>query len=192
MAISKFTIQIPDLWVTGPGATAADKQPAKLGHVNRVVNYINTNLPEKLEATGVLSGGDSLELTRIPDPITLVYPETPFLAASTAYLVPKENSCVWQVTVDLVVLANTAAGTIAVGDSFGGKYVLLFKRINGTSTLVNVVQALSGFDDTMVDSEVTFAVGAAQDLRIAFIAPTAAAGISFDVKATVSITQAIL
>jgi hypothetical protein len=192
MAISKFTIQIPDLWVTGPGTTAADKQPAKLGHINRVVNYINTNLPEKLEATGILSGGDSLELTRIPDPITLVYPETPFLAASTAYLVPKENSCVWQVTVDLVVLANTAAGTIAVGDSFGGKYVLLFKRINGTSTLVNVVQALSGFDDTMVDSEVTFAVGAAQDLRIAFIAPTAAAGISFDVKATVSITQAIL
>jgi hypothetical protein len=192
MAISKFTSQIPDLWVTGPGTTAADKQPAKLGHINRVVNYINTNLPEKLEATGILSGGDSLELTRIPDPITLVYPETPFLAASTAYLVPKENSCVWQVTVDLVVLANTAAGTIAVGDSFGGKYVLLFKRINGTSTLVNVVQALSGFDDTMVDSEVTFAVGAAQDLRIAFIAPTAAAGISFDVKATVSITQAIL
>jgi hypothetical protein len=192
MAISKFTIQIPDLWVTGPGTTAADKQPAKLGHINRVVNYINTNLPEKLEATAILSGGDSLELTRIPDPITLVYPETSFLAASTAYLVPKENSCVWQVTVDLVVLANTAAGTIAVGDSFGGKYVLLFKRINGTSTLVNVVQALSGFDDTMVDSEVTFAVGAAQDLRIAFIAPTAAAGISFDVKATVSITQAIL
>jgi hypothetical protein len=192
MAISKFTIQIPDLWVTGPGTTAADKQPAKLGHVNRVVNYINTNLPEKLESTGILSGGDSLEITRIPDPITAVYPETPFLAASTAYLVPKETSCVWQVTVDLVALANTAAGTISVGDAFGGKYVMLFKRINGTSTLVNVVQALSSFDDSMEDAEVTFAAGAAQDLRIAFVAPTAAAGISFDVKATVSITQAIL
>ena len=192
MAISKFTIQIPDLWVTGPGTTAADKQPAKLGHVNRVVNYINTNLPEKLESTGVLSGGDALELTRIPDPITAVYPETPFVASGTAYLVPKETSCVWQVTVDLVAVSNTAAGTIALGDSFGGKYVLLFKRINGTSTLVNVVQALSSFDDSMVDSEVTFVAGAAQDLRVSFVAPTAAAGISFDVKATVSITQAIL
>lgn len=192
MAISKFTIQNPDLWVTGPGTTAADKQPAKLGHVNRVVNYINTNLPEKLEATGVLSGGASLNITRIPDPITAVYPETTFLAAGTTFLVPKETSCVWQVTVDLVALANTAVGTVAVGDAFGGKYVLLFKRINGTSTLVNVVQALSSFDLSMVDSEVVFAVGASQDLRISFVAPTAATAVSFDVQATVSITQAIL
>ena len=44
----------------------------------------------------------------------------------------------------------------------------------------------------MVYSEVTFVAGAAQDLRISFVAPTAAAGISFDVKATASITQAIL
>lgn len=192
MAISKFTIQIPDLWVTGPGTTAADKQPAKLGHVNRVVNYINTNLPEKLEISGILSAGDALELSRIPDPITSVYPETSFLAANTPYLIPKETSCVWQVTVDLVAVCNTAAGAIVVGDSFGGKYVLLFKRINGISTLINVVQALSSFDDSMVDSEVTFTAGAAQDLRISFVAPTTAVGISFDIKATVSITQAIL
>jgi len=192
MAISKFTIEIPDLWVTGPGTTAADKQPAKLGHVNRVVNYINTNLPEKLESTGILSGGSSLEVTRIPDPVTAVYPETSFLAAGTQYLVPKETSCVWQVTVDLVALANTAAGSVSVGDAFGGKYVMLFKRINGTSSLLNVVQALSSFDTSMEDAQVTFDAGAAQDLRIAFVAPSSATNISFDVKATVSITQAIL
>jgi len=192
MAISKFTIERPDLWVTGPGTTAADKQPAKLGHVNRVVNYVNTNLPEKLESTGVLSSGDSLEVTRIADPITLVYPETPFLASGTTYLVPKENSCAWQVTVDLVALANTTGGSVTAGDTFGGKYVLVFKRLNGVSTVVNVIQALSGFDASMEDSEVTFDVGASQDLLISFIAPTAAASVSFDVKATVSITQAIL
>lgn len=192
MAISKFTIERPDLWVTGPGTTAADKQPAKLGHVNRVVNYVNTNLPEKLESTGVLSSGDALEVTRIADPITLVYPETPFLAAGSSYLVPKEMSCAWQVTVDLVALANTTGGSVTTGDTFGGKYVLVFKRLNGVSTVVNVIQALSGFDASMEDSEVTFDVGASQDLLISFVAPTAAASVSFDVKATVSITQAIL
>lgn len=192
MAISKFTIERPDLWVTGPGTTAADKQPAKLGHVNRVVNYVNTNLPEKLESTGVLSSGDSLEITRIADPITLVYPETPFLAAGSSYLVPKEMSCAWQVTVDLVALANTTGGSVTTGDTFGGKYVLVFKRLNGVSTVVNVIQALSGFDASMEDSEVTFDVGASQDLLISFVAPTTAASVSFDVKATVSITQAIL
>lgn len=192
MAISKFTIERPDLWVSGPGTTAADKQPAKLGHVNRVVNYVNVNLPEKLEATGSLSGGDTLAITRIPDAITNVYPETPFLAAGTSAVVPKENSCSWQVTVDLVALANTAGGSVVPGDSFGGKYVLLFKRLNGTSTVVNVVQALSGFDASMEDSEVTFDVGASEDLLISFVAPSTATSVSFDVKATVSITQAIL
>ncbi|MFY7884288.1 MAG: hypothetical protein ACOVOV_05525 [Dolichospermum sp.] len=189
MAISKFIIARPDLWVTGVGTTDADKQPAKLGHINRVVNYLNTYSPETVNKTATLSSGASTSLTRIPDAVLNVYPETAYLQGSTPLLIPISSNCVWQVTVDLAAVAKTAGGAISVGDSYGGKFVLTFKRVNGTSSVVGVNQAISSYDASLESSQVTFAAGTSQDLLISFVAPTTASGINFAITATIDITQ---
>jgi hypothetical protein len=189
MAISKFIIARPDLWVAGVGTTDADKQPAKLGHINRVVNYLNTYSPETVNKTATLSSGATTELTRIQDPVLNQFPATAYLQASTPYLIPIASNCVWQVSVDVSAVAKTAAGTISIGDSYGGKFVLTFKRVNGTSSVVGVNQAISSYDASMESTQIQFTVGASQDLRILFKAPTTASGINFTITATVDITQ---
>ncbi len=189
MAISKFIIARPDLWVAGVGTTDADKQPAKLGHINRVVNYLNTYSPETVNKTATLSSGATTELTRIQDPVLNQFPATAYLQASTPYLIPIASNCVWQVSVDVSAVAKTAGGTISIGDSYGGKFVLTFKRVNGTSSVVGVNQAISSYDASMESTQIQFTVGASQDLRILFKAPTTASGINFAITATVDITQ---
>jgi hypothetical protein len=189
MAISKFIIAKPDLWIIGVGTTAADKQPAKLGHVNRVVNYLNTYLPETINKTVVLSSGDTTDLTRIQDPVLNQYPQTAYLQAATPLLIPILSNCVWQVTVDFSAVAKTASGDISIGDSYGGKFVLTFKRVNGTSSIVGVNQAISSYDDSMSTAQVQFGIGASQNLLVTFKAPTTASEINFATTATVSITQ---
>jgi hypothetical protein len=61
MAIGKFVVLTPDRWVTGLGKTAADSTLARFGHLNRIVDYINEHVEEKMLRTINLSASATAE-----------------------------------------------------------------------------------------------------------------------------------
>lgn len=189
MAIGKFVVLNPDRWVTGVGKTAADSTQARFGHLNRIVDYINEHVEEKMLRTISLSSGATAELFRETDPVLLSIPETSFLVGATNYLVPISNNCAWSVTVDFTAVCSTAGGTVSLGDSFLGKYVVLFKRVNGTASVVGINGATVVADSSMQTSQVLFTAGASQDFRIQFKAPSTASGTGFKLRADVYFTE---
>lgn len=189
MAIGKFVVLNPDRWVTGVGKTAADSTQARFGHLNRIVDYINEHVEEKMLRTISLGSGATAELYRETDPVLLTIPETSFLVGATNYLVPVSNNCAWSVTVDFTAVCNTAGGSVALGDSFLGKYTVLFKRVSGTASVVGINGAVTVSDNSMSDAQVLFTAGASQDFRITFKAPSAASGTGFKLRADVYFTE---
>jgi hypothetical protein len=107
----------------------------------------------------------------------------------TNLLIPDGTNRVWGVEINAVSTASVAGGTVALGNSFQGKYVLLFKKIGGVSTIVGVNTATSTYDTNMSTATFTFSVGASQDLEINFNAPTTATSTTFKIVATLSITE---
>jgi hypothetical protein len=189
MAIGKFVVLTPDRWVTGLGKTAADSTLARFGHLNRIVDYINEHVEEKMLRTINLSASATAELYREVDPVLLVIPETNFLTGATNYLIPLSSNCTWSVTVDFTAACSTAGGTVAVGDSFLGKYTVLYKRVNGTASIVGINGAVTVADASMSTSQVLFTAGASQDLRITFKAPSTASSTGFKLRADVYFTE---
>lgn len=189
MAIGKFVVLNPDRWVTGVGKTAADSTQARFGHLNRIVDYINEHVEEKMLRSVSLSSGATAELFRETDPVLLTIPATSFLVGATNYLIPLSNNCTWTVDVAFTAVCSTVGGTVALGDSYLGKYNVLFKRVNGTSSVVGINGAIVVADASMQSSQVLFTAGASQDLRIQFKAPSTASATGFKLRADVYFTE---
>jgi hypothetical protein len=191
MALSKFSVRIPDTWTTGVGKTTADLTAARFGHINRVVDYVNEATSELLSRTGTLNASAQLELQRVSDLVVGSIAGSTRLAAASSYLVPASGNVTWAVEVTVSAVCTSGTAGVNTGDSFLGKFNVLYKRISGTGTVVGVNGAFSITDASMSTAQVLFTVGAANDLRINFQAPSTASSTPFSVKATVTITDII-
>lgn len=191
MALSKFSVRNPDNWTTGVGKTTADLVAARFGHINRVVDYVNDSTAEVLTRTGTLNASGQLELQRVSDAVVGSIAGSTRLASGSAYLVPASGNVAWSVEVVLTAVCTSGTAGVNTGDSYLGKFNILFKRISGTGTIVGVNGAFSITDASMSTAQTLFTVGASNDLRINFQAPSTASSTPFSVKATVTITDII-
>jgi hypothetical protein len=189
MALSKFSILTPDAWTTGVGKTSTDVVAARFGHINRIVDYINDLSSEKMARAGVLNAASLLELQRVADPVVGTIPATARLVGNTPYLISVSNNITWSVTVTVSAQCTSGTASVNLGDSYLGQFNILFKRINGVSSVVGVNGAFVITDASMSSAQVLFTVGGANDLRINFQAPSTAAATAFSLKANVLITD---
>jgi len=178
MAINKFKPISPDYFITSdPEASLA-----KFGHLNFLIEYLNKIVNGVLlKKTSTLSSGGSVKLQL--DKIN---------KQDTALLTSPEENVVWGVEVNAVAIASIAGGTVAKGDSFQGKYVFLFKKVNNVATLVSINTASTSYDPSMVTASFGFRVGAAQDLEVTFNAPTTALSTTFKLSAVLTITEEVI
>jgi len=108
---------------------------------------------------------------------------------TTNLLIPNGDNRVWGVEVNVVVVATIAGGTVVLGDSLQGKYVLLFKRIGGVSSVVGVNTANLTYDASLTTANFSFSAGASGDLAITFNAPTTASSTTFRIVAQITLSE---
>ena len=108
---------------------------------------------------------------------------------TTNLIIPDGNNRVWGVEINAVVVATIAGGTVALGDSLQGKYVLLFKRIGGVSSVVGINTSNLTYDASLSTANFAFTAGASGDLAITFNAPTTATSTTFRIVAEISLSE---
>lgn len=100
----------------------------------------------------------------------------------------------WNVRISVTAICSTAGGTVTLGDSFIGEYIVLIKRIVNTTTLIGTVQSVitAQSDASMSSSIVTITADDTNEcLKVEFTPPTtAAAGTVIRVIATATATVA--
>ena len=97
---------------------------------------------------------------------------------TTGLIIPNGNNRSWNVFVDWVivctVLGTGTSGGLAVGGTHTGTDAFYFIRVGGTSSISAQTNLASHNTSGMASSNITFAVGAAQDLQITLVAPSSA------------------
>jgi len=203
MAIGKFftLTGLTDPWASYTGAPTYENSTAKIGHVNRVANYMNDKVTETLIKNVSLSAAGTANLDRDPDsilnPLTVTLPsgifkipETLRLKGNTTKVIPQAANCAWAIEVTFVAICQTAGGSVAKGASFMGKYNLLYKRVNGSASIVGTNGAFVINDSSMSDAQVVFSASAIDSaLGVTFTAPSTASNTGFKLKADIKITD---
>lgn len=203
MAIGKFftLTGLTDPWASYTGAPTYENSTAKIGHVNRVANYMNDKVTETLIKNVSLSAAGTANLDRDPDsilnPLTVTLPsgifkipETLRLKGNTTKVIPQAANCAWAIEVTFVAICQTAGGSVAKGASFMGKYNLLYKRVNGSASIVGTNGAFVINDSSMSDAQVVFSASAIDSaLGVTFTAPSTASNTGFKLKADIQITD---
>ena len=203
MAIGKFftLTGLTDPWASYTGAPTYENSTAKIGHVNRVANYMNDKVTETLIKNISLSAAGTANLDRDPDsilnPLTVTLPsgifkipETLRLKGNTTKVIPQATNCAWAIEVTFVAICQTAGGSVPIGASFMGKYNLLYKRVNGSASIVGTNGAFVINDSSMSDAQVVFSASAIDSaFGITFTAPSTASNTGFKLKADINITD---
>lgn len=203
MAIGKFftLTGLTDPWASYTGAPTYENSTAKIGHVNRVANYVNDKVTETLIKNVTLSAAGTALLDRDPDsvlnPLTVTLPsgifkipETLRLKGNTTKVIPQASNCAWAIEVTFVAICQTAGGSVPKGATFMGKYNILYKRVNGAASIVGTNGAFVINDSSMADAQVVFsASGFDSSLGVTFTAPSTASSTVFKLKADLKITD---
>jgi len=203
MALQRFSPVSPDPDLE----SASDMTLAKFGHLNALIDTLNSSgiaggsdaLPYlygmTAQASGMFSETGDAQISKLVmwRSATLSSGSTAKLSLDgtgvTKLLIPHGDNRAWGVEIKVVVYTEAAGGTVAVGDSFLGKYILLFKKVAGVSSIVGINTATSTYDASLTTAGFLFTTGIANDLEIKFNAPTTATNTTFRIVAEVTLSE---
>lgn len=179
MSIRKFISQSFAPYV----GSASDHAVAKLGHLNFLIDQLNTNSDKSFSivafTSGFLTAGASLTLSDDGG------------STSTGVIIPENDTC-WAAEITVAAICKTAGGTVSLADTFMGKFNILIKRVANVTTIVGVNSASTTYDDSLSTASVSFTVGASGNIKINFIAPSTASNTEFKVSGTINVVQSSL
>jgi hypothetical protein len=104
---------------------------------------------------------------------------------TTNLIIPQGNNRVWNVLVKTVAVVIGTSGTttgVTVGDTFLQNQSILFKKIGGISSVVDLATDNTFSDGGMSTANMAYTAGASQELALTFTAPTYAGGGSVSLR----------
>jgi hypothetical protein len=112
-------------------------------------------------------------------------------AAQSELLIPFGSNRSWNVIVETVAVCTiVGSGSGTVGDTYTSVYQLGFKRVGGTSTIVGTATLISSNSGAgMAGALMVFSVGASNDLKIEFQAPSTATATTFRIVSNVRLVE---
>jgi hypothetical protein len=126
--------------------------------------------------SATLNSGDLIEL---------------LIGSTVVYAVPQGSNRVWSVIAKCTAVCTADPdGVVAVGSAYTATYILGFKRIGGTVSMVGTADLIYENEDApMADSDFIFSAGASNNLKIEFQAPVLASDNTFRSNCTLFITE---
>jgi len=112
-------------------------------------------------------------------------------AAQSELLIPFGSNRSWNVIVETVAVCTiVGSGSGTVGDTYTSVYQLGFKRVGGTSTIVGTATLISSNSGAgMAGALMVFSVGASNDLKVEFQAPSTATATTFRIVSNVRLVE---
>jgi hypothetical protein len=89
------------------------------------------------------------------------------------------TSRAWMVTMDWIATVSSISGTatgVTVGDTIGGTYSAVVKKVGGVTSVVGTVLNAVAADASLSSASITFTVGGSNNLIPRFTGPTFAGG----------------
>ena len=114
-----------------------------------------------------------------------------FLDGISIVAVPNGNNRAWNVTIKTTAVCTAVgSGSGVVGDTYTSIYTVGFKRVGGVVSIVSAATLVSSSADAgMAGASMLITAGAANNLKLEWVAPTSATNTTFRILSAVDLVE---
>jgi len=114
-----------------------------------------------------------------------------FLDGISIVAVPNGNNRAWNVTIETTAVCTAVgSGSGVVGDTYTSTYTVGFKRVGGIVSIVSAATLVSSSADAgMAGASMLITAGAANNLKLEWVAPTSATNTTFRILSAVDLVE---